>query len=143
MSGAAFLLSFACHLCGWLGIAPRGGKSVMLLHLGIFFTGVPLVILANRTQPKSSRRGNLEHLFAELPRWLRTLAMVLFVYALANFVFFGIQTRNYERGKVPFTLELRGFSGHWMLFYGWSAIGFVGLERFTRKQTLPYLTRVE
>jgi hypothetical protein len=33
---------------------------------------------------------------------------------------------------VPAAIELRGFSGHWMLFFGIEAVGFFALARLAR-----------
>ena len=130
---AGFLASFVCHLLGWLHIESPWGKSVFVLHVGFLVLWFPLVIFANRTTPKPGR-GNLEHLLAELPKWVRGAANVLFVYAFLNFAFFLYCTSQYPKHQVPSYVELRGFSGHWMLFYGVAAIGFVALARLARKR---------
>jgi len=132
-AACGLVASMGCHLMGWLHIEPPWGKSVFLLHLGIFVVWVPLVFLANRTMPKPGR-GNMDHLFAELPKWMRVAAGTLFVYALLNFAWFIYCTRQYPRHGVPFSVELRGFSGHWMMFYGVAAAGFVALSRLARKR---------
>jgi|ERR1017187_376651 hypothetical protein len=133
IAATGFVASVACHLMGWLHIDPPWGQSVFLLHIGIFVVWIPLVISANRTMPKPGR-GNLEHLFAVLPRWVRIAIGVLFAYALLNFVYFIYCTQQYPRHKVPFLVELRGFSGHWMMFYGVASVGFVALTRFKKAE---------
>jgi hypothetical protein len=117
----------------WFQMEPPWGKSVFLLHVGIFVVWIPLVIFANRTMPRGSRR-NFEHLLAELPRWARFVLIGLLAYALLNFGYFLYCTREYPRHGVPFFLQLRGFSGHWMMFYGMAALGHVALGRISRKQ---------
>jgi hypothetical protein len=133
IAATGFVASVACHLMGWLHIDPPWGQSVFLLHIGIFVVWIPLVISANRTMPKPGR-GNLEHLFAVLPRWVRIAIGVLFAYALLNFVYFIYCTQQYPRHKVPFLVELRGFSGHWMMFYGVASVGFVAVTRFKKAE---------
>jgi hypothetical protein len=130
---AGLLASAACHLMGWLQIEPPWGKAVFVLHAGFLILWFPLVIFANRTMPKGAS-GNLEHLLAELPKWVRRVVAVLFVYALLNFAYFMYCTGQYPRHGVPFYIELRGFSGHWILFYGMAVIGFVALARLARKR---------
>lgn len=103
----------------------------MALHVGIFLVWIPLVIMANRTKPTRGR-GNMEHLLAQFPKWVRSVVYGVFIYALVNFGLFIFQTTKFPRHGVPFYLELRGFSGHWMLFYGWAAVGFVALRRLQR-----------
>jgi hypothetical protein len=133
IAAIGFLASIACHLMGWLHIEPPWGKSVFVLHVGFLVLWFPLVIFANRTMPRPGR-GNFEHLLAELPKSVRVGASCLLAYALCNFAYFIYCTRQYPRHEVPFSLELRGFSGHWMLFYGMAAIGFVALARLARKR---------
>jgi hypothetical protein len=130
---AGFFASVACHLMGWLHIEPPWGKSVFVLHIGLFVLWIPLVFFANRTMPKPGR-GNFQHLLAELPRWVRVATYALFAYALLNFAYFLFSTRQYPKHGVPIFVELRGFSGHWMLFYGVAAAGFVALARLARKR---------
>jgi hypothetical protein len=135
---AAFALiglvaSIACHLMGWLQVAPPWGKGAFLLHLGLFVLWIPLVGCANRAMP-AKRRNNVEHLLKELPKWVRIAVGSLFVYALLNFVYFIFCTSQYPKHKVPLFLELRGFSGHWMMFYGCALAGYVALGRLARKQ---------
>jgi hypothetical protein len=131
-ASAGFLASLACHLMGWLQIEPPWGKSVFVLHIGIFLVWFPLVIMANRTMPKPGR-NNFEHLVAALPKWVQPVFTILFVYALLNFVYFIYCSTQYPKHQVPFYVELRGFSGHWMMFYGIAAIGFVALSRLAPK----------
>lgn len=133
IAAAGFFASVACHLMGWLHVEPRWGKSVFILHVGFLVLWFPLVMFANRTMPKPGR-GNFEHLLAVLPRWVRVFTYGLFTYALLNFVYFIFSTRQYPKHGVPFSVELRGFSGHWMLFYGAATAGFVALARLARKR---------
>jgi hypothetical protein len=134
LAAISFLGLFAsvgCHLAGWLGDDPPGGKAAFALHAGIFAVWVPLVVCANRTMPPGAG-GNLDHLLAELPRWARAAVGALFGYALVNFVSFVWSAGQYPKGGVPLALEVRGVSGHWMLFYGVAWAGFVALARLAR-----------
>ena len=70
----------------------------------------------------------------EMPPWMRLGLGGIFVYALLNFGYYMILTQNYTKGQVPFYIELRGFSGHWMMFYGVATAGFLALGRLHRKQ---------
>lgn len=133
IAAVGFFASITCHLMGWLGVEPPWGKSVFLLHIGWILLWFPLVTFANRTMPPPGR-GNIEHLLAVLPRWAGILTYGLFIYALVNFGYFMFSTRHYPKHGVPFPIELRGFSGHWMLFYGFAAIGFVALARLARNR---------
>ena len=132
VAAAGFLASLICHALAWLQIDPPLGHSVMLLHVGIFVVWLPLVLLANRTMPKSGR-GNLEHLLAAVPKWVRIAVGVLFGYTILNFAYFMDCTGQYPKHDVPFLVELRGFSGHWMMFYGMATVGFIALGRLQQK----------
>jgi len=136
IAALGFVASLACHVLGWLQVEPPGGKAVMFLHVGFLVLWFPLVIYANRTMPRRDL-GNMEHLLAEFPSWMRIVVGGLFGYAVLNFVYFFLCTRQFPRHGVPFTLELRGFSGHWMLFYGIAAIGFFALAGLAREQDGP------
>ena len=133
VAAAGFVASFACHLMGWLGVDPPWGRSLFVLHVGIFVVWIPLVVISNRTMPRPGR-GNWEPLIGELPKWARTAFYTLFIYALLNFGHFIVATRQYPKHGVPFPVELRGFSGHWMMFYGIAALGFIALGRLARKR---------
>lgn len=104
----------------------------MLLHFGIFIVWIPLVFSASRTMPKEAA-GNFDHLLAELPKWMRSAVIALFIYALLNFAYFIYAAQQHPRHGVPFDVELRGFSGHWMVFYGWATAGFIGLASLARR----------
>jgi hypothetical protein len=133
ISVAGLLASIACHILSWLQVEPPWGKSVFLLHVGIFVVWIPLVIFANRTMPKPGR-NNMDHLLAELPKWVRVCTGILFGYAILNFVYFMYCTLQYPKHGVPSSVELRGFSGHWMMFYGIASAGFIALARLARKR---------
>lgn len=133
MAAAGFFASVVCHLTAWLQIEPPLGKAVFVLHVGLFVLWFPLVFFANRTMPKPGR-GNFDHLLAVMPKWVRTFAYGLFVYALLNFAYFLFSTHKYPRNEVPFPVELRGFSGHWIMFYGIAAVGFIALARLRRSR---------
>ena len=133
LATVGFLASLVCHILGWLNISPPGGKSVFVLHVGFLVLWFPLVLLANKTMPEGAK-GNVEHLLAQFPKAVRRAVTVLFVYAILNFVYFMYCASQYPKHDVPFYIELRGFSGHWMLFYGVAAVGFFALARLARKR---------
>src|SRR2546423_5832796 len=113
IAAAGLLASVVCHVMGCLHLEPPWGKSVFVLHIGFLILWFPLVLFANRTMPKPGR-GNFDHLLAELPKWVRVGVYSLFVYALLNFAYFIYATSQSPKHRVPFPVELRGFSGHWM-----------------------------
>jgi hypothetical protein len=111
--------------------------SVWLLHLGVFVVFFPFVLLI-RNEPAGNR--SLFGLAKGLPSWVAVLGGAVFVYAIANFALFIAHTGGgspvYEHGQyllmehgklireitsTEFAAfkanELRGFSGHWLVFY--------------------------
>jgi hypothetical protein len=134
ISAVGLVASATCHLAGWLGAdLPYGKLPFAAMHVGVFLVWIPLVLCANRTMPKDGK-GNVDHLLAELPVWVRVSVGVLFAYAIGNFLLFMWKAREFPKGQVPYSLELRGFSGHWIMFYGVAWAGFVGLGRLARKR---------
>jgi hypothetical protein len=124
-----FTASLICHILGWLRINIPGGETIFILHIAIFAFWVPLVILATKTMPPDSKKGNFEHLLAELPRWARHAFTAIFIYMFFNFAFFLFAAPKFPRNALPQYVLLRGFSGHWMMFYSAATLGFIGLAR--------------
>jgi hypothetical protein len=110
-------LSLAAHLFAVLGLPPALGVATWGLHVGIFVV-VPAAILAG------GRWGHPPGC------WLSRMTAPLFAYAFINFfTFFVMASLVAHPGQsVPQSVGLRGFSGHWMVFYAaaasmlWSAI---------------------
>ncbi len=134
IAATALVVSISVHFMAWVNIDPPFHSLVPMLHVGAIILGIPLVLFAELTKPKTAGRNNLGHLFAEVPSWARVACYCLFPYAVLNFIYFIYCTKLFPRHAVPFLVELRGFSGHWMLFYGWEAAGFLGLASFVGKR---------
>lgn len=123
----ALLLSLVVHVAAWFHREFPIGDGVFILHVGCLGLGFVMVHFANQTKPEGSGRGNLDHLFRLLPEWGNAATILLFIYALAQFGLFMWQSSDYPKHGVPHDLVVRGFSGHWLLFYGWEAAAFTGL----------------
>lgn len=133
-----FLASLIVHFQALMGIDVASSvPSVWFLHGGIFVAFLPFVLLSRK-----DFTGN-KSLFAMakgLPRWVAALGGVIFVYAIINFAVFMINTGGgspvaengryllMEHGKLIREItatefaafkanEVRGFSGHWLVFY--------------------------
>lgn len=154
------ILSLIVHGATYLDVdVQTHAPYVWLLHLGVFVVFIPSVIVQNRRQNangggSTANRPRKRDPFEGMPRWIRTTAGVLFIYAMVNFGLFvfqmqgsphqihsggGYELRNH--GKLIRTitpaeyqhyraLEVRGASGHWMLFYGVSMLTLFG-RRYT------------
>ena len=126
VSGIGLVASAVCHILSWLSVDVP--SAAFVLHVAIFAIWLPLIHFANRTKPKTGR-GNVDHLLAELPSWVNVAVGVALAYAILNFAWFMFASSQFPKNGVPKYVELRGFSGHWMMFYGWGLAGFAGLAR--------------
>jgi len=111
------------HCLSLFGVGVPGGGIVWWLHMGIFIIWIPVVLLGK------SRGG--KGVPDPTPRWMKGVLGLLFAYAIGNFVYFMINAPKKgspeARQDPPPPQVVRGFSGHWMIFYGagftmlWSA----------------------
>lgn len=132
-----FFLSLMVHLTTFLGIDPsKRAPFVWGLHVGIFIVFIPMLIY-QRSEPKGYNFGAF---MASMPNLARYAIVGLFVYAVLNFALFFLLSEGgvpHERdGKYvldnhgavirelseeEYELQkayiVRGFSGHWMVFY--------------------------
>jgi hypothetical protein len=139
LAALGFLASLAAHLLALAGSLPPGGMSVFGLHVGIFVLWIPVVLLVLRVNWVQPSRGAWRNMLSGCPTWMRYVTAGLFVYAIVNFfvAFTGVDAqRSGDDALSP--AVLRGFSGHWMLFY---AIAFAVLYSVYRKPELLRRTR--
>ena len=119
LAAIGFLLSLTVHILALAGLLPPGGEAVFGLHIGIFVVWLPAVLISIRLNRGQRMRRSWKQMLAGCPDGMRYAVMGLFAYAFLNFfiAFSGEQPgRGHGSGISP--SELRGFSGHWMLFYG-------------------------
>lgn len=139
------------HIISILGIYP--GRYWWILHIGIIVVWIPFVRkLKNQTgyasrEPAMARnlREFTQKYLHNAPKWLLFLAFAGFFYAFINFILFAISNPNQvatEGGKYVLSCKgtfirylseqeffsekakvVRGFSGHWLAFYGLAAAG--------------------
>ena len=135
-----FVASLTVHLATFFGInSAKYIPWVWVLHLGIFVAMIPLLIAQYKY------KEGWPTLFRRLPRWAKITLPVFFGYALINFGMFFILSGGaspdvrdgkyvlHKHGQIIRELSeqeydmqqayvLRGFSGHWMVFYLVSAL---------------------
>ncbi len=134
-----FVLSLLVHLCALAGMdVATAVPAVFGLHVAMFAVFIPFVLSINK---RFGRRARLSELAQLLPRWVRVLMFLLFAYVIVNFFLFlaatgGGSPSQQENGQFilqyqgklirvltaqEYTAfkanEVRGFSGHWLLFY--------------------------
>lgn len=141
---AGFLVSLAIHIVTFTGADVTGLVQWMFpLSLGVVIVFAPAVLYLRKAGV--TRSGMWKLLARALPLWATVLLGVVFIYAVINFVVFflgpaqkGQPTKTDGRyffnnhGNIHETTEpeyrkycglnLRAFSGHWMIFYLASAM---------------------
>jgi hypothetical protein len=152
-----FLASVLVHASTFLDRPPLGMNQTWPLHVGIFLVFIPSV-LAQRRTGGNPHPQSLREQFPLAPRWMQAILGLCFAYAIVNFAIFMIMSfGNAARaskaeprdGRYVVTRSgvvveeftetqyrraqgriVRGFSGHWMIFYWASAVGTLdGLRR--------------
>ena len=131
VSAAGLLASAGCHVAG-LSASPRRGARRRSRSTS---ASSPCGYRWSSAPTGRCRRGRAGTSTTCSPncRPGARAASALFVYAIVNFVVFLWMAGQYPKGQAPLPLVLRGFSGHWMLFYGVATAGFVGLARLRQE----------
>jgi hypothetical protein len=121
LSLVGFLLSVSAHVLSLFGQMPPGGQLVMTLHVGIFVVWIPTVLLGARVTKNSSRKNFWKIMLSGCPTGMRYVLYGLFGYAFVNFILFvGSTSSGHQPSEGLDPGIVRGFSGHWMVFY-WAA----------------------
>jgi hypothetical protein len=138
LAALGLILSVAAHLAAVIGLPIPFGKAVWGLHIGIFVVWLPTVLVGIRFMRGANSKDYWKVALAGCPRWMRTTGYILFGYAILNFIVFFVMTSAHPQptGDAPPEV-VRGFSGHWMVFYGAafatlysaSVIGYSGMDR--------------
>ena len=129
LAALGFLCSLAVHAAAWMGLALD--SRAFVLHGGVFVVWFPAVLLAMRigrnARPAPTggwmanwNSGGMQwsHMLSGCPRWMRIGLYVVFAYAIGNFLLMiGTAREAGGPGEPPSPATLRGFSGHWMVFY--------------------------
>jgi len=135
-----FALSLAVHALTYAGVVvPERVPGVWLLHLGIFVVFGPLIFSMQRWQ--GGRRFEWRELAPYFPRWVRIAVPALMAYAMVNFFLARHHLPERDRSTPYRSLtpeeqlyRARGFSGHWLVFYGIPALFFLYVPRGARRR---------
>jgi hypothetical protein len=112
---AGFFASILVHAITFWGInAADYVPWVLVLHVGCFIAIIPLI-----------GKDVWRDVVAVVPLWAKTLVVFFMAYAVVNFVLSFVLSEGVanpgELSEQEYHLQLayvlRGFSGHWMLFY--------------------------
>jgi hypothetical protein len=156
LAAAGLALSVAAHGATFLGWNPQHVPGVWFLHIGIFLVLLPGIFAARRLAKDIGDAEAWRRIHQATPLWLKGLTMLFFIYAFFNFFF----CNNYlNEGGVPGNIKgefvlhnhgrvirkmtpaefdrhqaysVRGFSGHWLVFYAAALMVLVGCERVQR-----------
>ena len=126
LAAMGLFLSSIVHLAALIGFVPFG-KYSWGLHVGaiiIWFPAVVAMMVNLKGQffkldwKEAFILNPFKHRFFKgCPKWMIILMSCLFIYGILNFaIFMGIEKRT-GLESTDTAQMLRGFSGHWMIFY--------------------------
>jgi hypothetical protein len=120
LAACGFLLSLDAHIMALAGLSLPGGNWVWGLHIGIFIVWIPTVLVSRQAAQYANRKDFWKVVLAACPVWMRRALYIIFGYAILNFILFlpTTGTHKLQKGVSPPPSVIRGFSGHWMAFYG-------------------------
>ena len=133
MAVAGFCASAIVHIASWLGFLPP--QLTWALHVGIFVVWLPTVIVANKRAGWFPRRDFWRVALQGCPEWVYPAGKVLVGYTAMNFLIF--MYRAGEQGPDKELIAFRGFSGHWMIFYGAAAGALYSATRPNQSEFHP------
>ena len=161
---AGWLLGLTAHLFSLADINVAAYiPFIWVLHVGIFVVWLPTIFALSKNkelqayqQSKKSGFGAFKIIFKHTPTWLMVLVIGSFIYAILNFILFAssqigtpeMQDGQYilqNRGQFIKTIteqeyhqykanELRGFSGHWLAFYGFAAAALFPFNKKAKEE---------
>jgi hypothetical protein len=127
-AACGLVLSLAAHLSALVGQPLGGNRLFLALHVGIFPLWIPVVLISMKItrgmrlegRVFSTRKEYREALLSGCPPWMKYMVYGFFIYAIVNFTIFVVMAPTVKplpTGETPIAVW-RGFSGHWMVFYG-------------------------
>lgn len=128
LAALGLALSLIVHIALLFGLPLTLPFNAMSLHTGIFVVWIPAMIVAYPAIRDVPRRDQWRAMLRGCPDWLRYLTYGFFAYAIINFFLFFISDFNVATptvGETPGNV-VRGFSGHWMVFYCTAVAIFYG-----------------
>jgi hypothetical protein len=116
LSAIGLVASSLVHISALCGIDLAMGHS-FILHFGIFIVWIPTVLVATQTTLNCKRRDFWKAALRGCPEWMKKITYGFSIYAFFNFAIFLYLLSGKPPEDVANSVELRGFSGHWMAFY--------------------------
>jgi len=120
LSGIGLSLSIIVHVLSLFNIASPFGELTWILHGGIFVVWLPMILVLQRLKKDSNEKEFWKTAMQYCPVWIKRIVGFLVLYAFVNFIIFIATVKedhksDHARETPP--VVLRGFSGHWMIFY--------------------------
>jgi hypothetical protein len=118
LAAVGFIASVAAHIASVADVQLPGGSAVFVLHAGIFVVWAPTVLVMSRFRGRVNNKDIWKVALSGCPAWMRTAVQIIFGYGFLSFFWFLAGTAGHPKGVGPSPQsEVRGFSGHWMIFY--------------------------
>jgi len=108
-----FFLSLIAHMGAYIGIARPFGFDPWPLHIGMLLVCLPAVFAAKKLSKDFPKADMWKATLRGGPEWMMPLLRLIFGYALLNLFVYAVIDGNSQNEAI----KLRGFSGHWLLFY--------------------------
>ena len=113
---AGFIASLVAHIGGYAGVSEPYGLNPWPLHAGAIIIWFPAALVMRKLTIGTAGQASLKIIMRGCPVWVSKTFYVVFAYALASFAFFWI-TGFFGLVDSDNSGVVRGFSGHWMIFY--------------------------
>ncbi len=113
LAGVGFLVSLAAHVASIfrLSLFPT---EPWFLHIGIFVVWLPAVLYSQSLAKEFPQKQMWRAVLRGCPKPMQYILYGLFAYAFLNFFVFAVNTPG---EPVSSSTTIRGFSGHWLIFY--------------------------
>lgn len=133
-----FFLALTAHIAAWCGVAvSEHVPFIWVLHVGVFVVFIPMVLAMNKTL---GSRPSFQQIRAGFPAWVVVAGIGLLAWTMFNFMLsmsglegepglsesgrYVLSRRGQLIREINFdeftrlkALQVRAFSGHWLLFY--------------------------
>ncbi len=160
---SGFVVSLLIHIISLTGYNQNNSiPFIWIIHIFVFVVFIPGILKISRydriKQKNRKLIENVKNLTAGVPKIISIIALISFFYAIMNFMAFIVLSEGggpniidgeyvlSNHGDIIRTLtekeyflfqanELRGFSGHWMLFYSISVLMLYPRKRIDKTET--------
>ncbi|MCK5147145.1 hypothetical protein KAR48_10350 [bacterium] len=141
IAGLAF--SLQAHVAGYLVFQPPLGSSTWFQLNGVVVLLVPMIFITRYLARGYEKPEFWKAVLRGCPQWMKYTIVGIFLYAFINFMLSFILPLPTQPGieNIPLNRLMRGFSVHWMAFYGlavgvfYSALKTIGSDNSSDRIT--------